>query len=923
MSTDDVFENRPGSENQILDAAIEEAFALDEVTQAMKRAEVTTDDLRTRLSRMRHELFAPARSELEEYSSLYARRHYIAIAIRDCVDPVWYQLTHAPQRKFDLLSRILYPFWSALVNGLPSALDPGYSYLDEWYEDLLQSRNKDDEDEDSEGDARGRSPRRTPRRRRRRAHRVRLLLRWPTTFFYWLVLLAIFIAPTILFFAGKVPLWSITPGVVLLVPSAVLLIAGLAIRVARYRPGPVTDILERSTAIQHNLQNIVRDDPDYREADRALAELARTIQRKLLEQSVLPTIRTQLNKTMRANNPGAPDPREFMVSSAPGLGEVEDDRFQINTTTKARLTRLLRQLPGGSVGLSGPRGVGKSTILRSITDTGTAEIWSGRNLEFYISAPVHYVAFDFISHLAMEICDRILSPLSGAIADDPQPSDSLADQAKAARTRLLAPGVVTALCRLGSFLLVLLGYSSVASAVANTPWRSHGPEIAAWSTGGIALVAVVISLLAKRRQSVLAAAAANLWLPVSATVVGATGAVYFLFGDILWAERTWIFTGGALLFITTLFLVLFRGRVRLRRAQLEDANPAPADDRPAPDEGAVPLALQNEAEWLLDALSHTRSDMSGTGAKTNAGVSAGVQVSGELSKSYQTTTTRRDLTMPDLVARLRKLIKLATSYGRVLVAIDELDKIQSVDETRRFINDIKAIFGLGRSYFIVAVSQDAMVSFERRGLALRTEIDSAFDEIVYASYLGLEEIRKLLEARVFGLTEPYVQLCYCLSGGLPRDAIRAMRSIVNAGLSAPSRILVDEVTNMVLKDEMTRYATATLSRTDLGPDDWPAEVLTTLADLRSAGVHPCRYESLAQSLPDCGGSAAMSGLVMELKVVLQFHAEVFRLFSARETARNSIDTVERLAQAHRDLGQNLAFARQMIEQVHTDASHLS
>jgi hypothetical protein len=40
--------------------------------------------------------------------------------------------------------------------------------------------------------------------------------------------------------------------------------------------------------------------------------------------------------------------------------------------------------------------------------------------------------------------------------------------------------------------------------------------------------------------------------------------------------------------------------------------------------------------------------------------------------------------------------------------------------------------------------------------------------------------RKLLYRRVIGLTEPYVALCHCLSGGLARDLIRAARQVTRA-----------------------------------------------------------------------------------------------------------------------------------------------
>src|SRR5439155_21212139 len=83
-------------------------------------------------------------------------------------------------------------------------------------------------------------------------------------------------------------------------------------------------------------------------------------------------------------------------------------------------------------------------------------------------------------------------------------------------------------------------------------------------------------------------------------------------------------------------------------------------------------------------------------------------------------------------------------------------------------------------YFLVSVSDEALTSFERRGLPLRDVFDSSFDEIIRVEPLRYEDSRRLLYRRVVGLTEPYIALCHCLSGGLARDLIRAARQVVRA-----------------------------------------------------------------------------------------------------------------------------------------------
>jgi hypothetical protein len=84
------------------------------------------------------------------------------------------------------------------------------------------------------------------------------------------------------------------------------------------------------------------------------------------------------------------------------------------------------------------------------------------------------------------------------------------------------------------------------------------------------------------------------------------------------------------------------------------------------------------------------------------------------------------------------------------------------------------------------VSDDALNAFERRGLPLRDAFDSSFDEIIEVTSLSYAESRRLLYRRIIGLTEPYVALCHCLSGGLARDLIRAARQVTRAAQTLSS-----------------------------------------------------------------------------------------------------------------------------------------
>jgi hypothetical protein len=123
----------------------------------------------------------------------------------------------------------------------------------------------------------------------------------------------------------------------------------------------------------------------------------------------------------------------------------------------------------------------------------------------------------------------------------------------------------------------------------------------------------------------------------------------------------------------------------------------------------------------------------------------------------------------------------------VFIGVDELDKIGSPEQAERFLNEIKGIFGVPHVYFMISVSDDALMAFERRGIPLRDAFDSSFDEIVRVGLLDYAESRRLLFRRVIGLSEPYVALCHAMSGGLARDLIRAARQVTRTGLAMTAR----------------------------------------------------------------------------------------------------------------------------------------
>jgi len=146
-----------------------------------------------------------------------------------------------------------------------------------------------------------------------------------------------------------------------------------------------------------------------------------------------------------------------------------------------------------------------------------------------------------------------------------------------------------------------------------------------------------------------------------------------------------------------------------------------------------------------------------------------MQLSGALpvmQAAISQAVSRRSLpwTLPELVAQLADFLEqIADTEERerqrkVLICIDEVDRIGSADKAAKFISEIKVIFGVPNCFFFVAVAEELGLSLGTVGISGRSVADNAFDEIISLEPMSFESCRDLLERRVPGITESYVWL---------------------------------------------------------------------------------------------------------------------------------------------------------------------
>ena len=142
----------------------------------------------------------------------------------------------------------------------------------------------------------------------------------------------------------------------------------------------------------------------------------------------------------------------------------------------------------------------------------------------------------------------------------------------------------------------------------------------------------------------------------------------------------------------------------------------------------------------------------------------------------------------------------------MVIGIDELDKMEAKD-ARKLLNDVKILFGVRHCYYLISVSEDALSTFERRGMPIRDVFDSSFDDVLHVAPLDIAQSQTLIQRRAVGLGEGAQLLCHCLSGGLPRELVRCARAIVATTTDGKDHL--DRVTSNLVANRMRMIEQAT------------------------------------------------------------------------------------------------------------------
>jgi hypothetical protein len=287
------------------------------------------------------------------------------------------------------------------------------------------------------------------------------------------------------------------------------------------------------------------------------------------------------------------------------------------------------------------------------------------------------------------------------------------------------------------------------------------------------------------------------------------------------------------------------------------------------------------------------------------------------------------VTLPELVDTFRDYSARVASWrqsafgpdSRVVIGIDEVDKIRDSERAEAFLNDVKAIFGVPGCLYLMSLSEDAMAGFAHRSPSIRGTFDSAFDELIPVGPMSYRDSEQLLFKRVTGAPRPFIALCHVLAGGLPRDLVRAARALIDVTGDAGEKTLPDTARDLIRR-ELESIRQVSLRRlaenADLGP------LLEALHEHHWPGTTPRQFTDAARQLADAARNTESDDtrqLCRELVVSLSFHQTALEAFGPPAVDRlisclksQDYAIIDDLAAARHAMRMNAGLAHRLLDQ---------
>jgi len=146
----------------------------------------------------------------------------------------------------------------------------------------------------------------------------------------------------------------------------------------------------------------------------------------------------------------------------------------------------------------------------------------------------------------------------------------------------------------------------------------------------------------------------------------------------------------------------------------------------------------------------------------------------------------RGLSLPELTASYIEFVSnvLRVFPGKLLICIDELDKVTDIEHVRFILREIKGALYVKGTFYVVSISNDALRSFEGRMGDQRDIFESTFDDVFAVRPLDIETCLEILTNRIAhgkssdemtAIKLDTLATISVFSGGNARDLVRGFR----------------------------------------------------------------------------------------------------------------------------------------------------
>ena len=534
-----------------------------------------------------------------------------------------------------------------------------------------------------------------------------------------------------------------------------------------------------------------------------------------------------------------PDPRATYLGplESKDLGETKvEDLLVLDTEPRMRISHLLEVQPSGSIGIAGPRGSGKTTLLHSFGSLPDPKGELPRRLSVVVSAPVVYDAREFILHLFSKLCEEFL-----IISGEDLPAESWSEIASTLRQRTILHPVLSLIGWLSAiigtvlFTLLLTGTAASLGALAD-----QAASILIW---GVILVVLGYGLI--------------FWQSISR------------YRDPKRRQKK----------ITAMPYPQYP---KLPNPNFDDYKDLKYVSDYDPDYIDYTYPMIQAAKWWLNHIRFQQSYSAGWAGslKLPVGLEAGVNSAISLAS--------KQLSLPQIVDEFKKFVDHASYVYQLVIGIDEIDKMESEDKAQEFLNQIKGIFPC-RAFYMVSVSEGAMSQFERKGRPFRDVFDSCFGHIIGADNLNFNEAILAIGKRIKGgyMPLPFAVLCYCLSGGLPRDLIRAFRILLELHRDDPdSNDLISLASSSIESELRSRVRRITFeAKNKIEAGIGVVTFIKKLQELKSIEPNVQKLLDAARELCQESNKAPeeIQPICRELGIYLYYYATLLETFNKKQS----------------------------------------